>query len=796
MSNQIYSAKYSGVDVYEFIHPTGSIMKRKKDDWVNATHILKAANFAKARRTRILEKEVLKETHEKVQGGFGKYQGTWVPLELAENLATKFDVYDELKPLFDFKHVPGMESPPPAPKHHHTSRNDSKKKATKSASMSALADKKKGKEDSRTASKNTASAKNVAVDNTNTASGTNPVVKRRGRPPKALQGKRILGTGTDLQRTQSEMIFPKGRNANGTTIKVSDGSSTRMLALDQAKSNIMQYKPQFKEIDIDDGLSSDIEPQANEPATNKNQNNNGANTQVTRVEPTLSVASSPSLPTSPSDFSDVNPFEQQRFGGIGTSPILSSIPKYPVQLRPPSTDINDKVNKYLSKLVDYFISNEVRQNKPVPQELLEPPANSSPYIDAPIDPELHTAFHWACSMGNLSIIEALNDVGVSPRSLNAKGQTPLMRSAMFHNSYTLRTFPRIFQLLHETVFDVDSNLQTVIHHIIKRKSTTPSAVYYLEILLSKIKDFAPQYRIELLLNVQDNNGDTALHIAARNNDKPFFDILVQSGALTTILNKEELTPDAIMNTHYQEQLNQLDNNPVGTASAARSVSNKSHNMLNLEGSVMSPNDFMMYPSQAATVLSRGLPKIITSMKDLAEQYNENQKNQDKEAKNLETTIEFIKTNIKGINSRTIEILNNDNNKKDLKNTNKSPSLFIAPNIRENEKLSSEISKSKLKLKDDMNKRQRIFLNKYLQHEATSTSGTFERGDENRLKLAVELTLLQERRKRKINDVVTVVEDNLKVHKYRKMISEGTEIAIPDVDNCLDVILQTLTKGSS
>jgi hypothetical protein len=50
-------------------------MRRRGDDWINATHILKAAGFDKPARTRILEREVQKETHEKVQGGYGKYQG-------------------------------------------------------------------------------------------------------------------------------------------------------------------------------------------------------------------------------------------------------------------------------------------------------------------------------------------------------------------------------------------------------------------------------------------------------------------------------------------------------------------------------------------------------------------------------------------------------------------------------------------------------------------------------------------------------------------------------------------------
>jgi len=50
-------------------------MRRRSDDWINATHILKVAEFDKPARTRILEREVQKGTHEKVQGGYGKYQG-------------------------------------------------------------------------------------------------------------------------------------------------------------------------------------------------------------------------------------------------------------------------------------------------------------------------------------------------------------------------------------------------------------------------------------------------------------------------------------------------------------------------------------------------------------------------------------------------------------------------------------------------------------------------------------------------------------------------------------------------
>ena len=75
--NRIYSATYSNVPVYEFNVVGNHVMRRRSDDWINATHILKVADFDKPARTRILEREVQKGIHEKVQGGYGKYQGSY-----------------------------------------------------------------------------------------------------------------------------------------------------------------------------------------------------------------------------------------------------------------------------------------------------------------------------------------------------------------------------------------------------------------------------------------------------------------------------------------------------------------------------------------------------------------------------------------------------------------------------------------------------------------------------------------------------------------------------------------------
>ncbi|EIE87126.1 hypothetical protein RO3G_11837 [Rhizopus delemar RA 99-880] len=115
-----------------------AVMKRKSDSYLNATQILKVAEFDKPQRTRILEREVQTGLHEKVQGGYGKYQGTWVPFERGVALAKQYQVDILLRPIFDY--VQGDISPPLAPKHCNSfasrlkkikTTEPKKKKATK-----------------------------------------------------------------------------------------------------------------------------------------------------------------------------------------------------------------------------------------------------------------------------------------------------------------------------------------------------------------------------------------------------------------------------------------------------------------------------------------------------------------------------------------------------------------------------------------------------------------------------------------------------------------------------------------
>ncbi|KAI8853014.1 transcription regulator HTH, apses-type DNA-binding domain-containing protein, partial [Chytridium lagenaria] len=97
----VYGAIYSGVPVYEMICRNVAMMRRRSDSYLNATQILKAAGIEKGRRTKILDKEIAQGQHEKIQGGYGKYQGTWIPFDRGVYLSQQFEIYELIKPLLD-----------------------------------------------------------------------------------------------------------------------------------------------------------------------------------------------------------------------------------------------------------------------------------------------------------------------------------------------------------------------------------------------------------------------------------------------------------------------------------------------------------------------------------------------------------------------------------------------------------------------------------------------------------------------------------------------------------------------
>ncbi|KAK0202577.1 hypothetical protein DFS33DRAFT_1384940 [Desarmillaria ectypa] len=113
----IYDAEYSSVLVDECMIKGIPCMRRRDNSWVNATQILKVAGVNKGKRTVVMDRRVLKGQHEIIQGGHGKYQGTWIPLDRGRELARRFQVDKIFAPLFDYtpKSNPFDDDPPEGP---------------------------------------------------------------------------------------------------------------------------------------------------------------------------------------------------------------------------------------------------------------------------------------------------------------------------------------------------------------------------------------------------------------------------------------------------------------------------------------------------------------------------------------------------------------------------------------------------------------------------------------------------------------------------------------------------------
>lgn len=189
--------------------------------------------------------------------------------------------------------------------------------------------------------------------------------------------------------------------------------------------------------------------------------------------------------------------------------------------------------QYADIILNYFIS----ETTTVPPLLVSPPNDFDPNMS--IDDDEHTALHWACAMGRIRVVKLLLTAGADVFRVNLNGQTALMRAAMFSNNYDLRKFPELFELLHRSILNIDRNDRTVFHHIVDLALTRGkphAARYYLETILHRLADYGSQ--LADILNFADDEGETALTLAARARSKRLTRLLLEHGADPKIRNKE------------------------------------------------------------------------------------------------------------------------------------------------------------------------------------------------------------------------------------------------------------------
>ncbi|KAJ2933473.1 hypothetical protein H1R20_g3640, partial [Candolleomyces eurysporus] len=420
---QIFKATYSGIPVYEMMCKGVAVMRRRSDSWLNATQILKVAGFDKPQRTRVLEREVQKGEHEKVQGGYGKYQGTWIPLERGLLLAKQYNCEHLLRPIIEFQ--PAAKSPPLAPKHLVASTANRPARKPSNSELAAA----------------------------------------------------VVGT-----RSSKRQVSEVGEESDRETMSIrgsEDGSMT----------------------------------------------------------PSPSEASSSSRTPSPIG----SPGPSHGTNGRGD---LQNPPHFRGRYIPPAEEQYEDMSEagsnavgdprsYGDQILEYFISDTHQ----IPPVLIRPPSDFDPNMA--IDDDGHTSLHWACAMGRVRIVKLLLSAGADIFKVNKAGQTALMRSVMFANNYDVRKFPELYELLHRSTLNIDNSNRTVFHHIVDvamSKGKTHAARYYMETVLGRLADYPKE--LADVINFQDEDGETALTMAARCRSKRLVKLLIDHGADPKIANHD------------------------------------------------------------------------------------------------------------------------------------------------------------------------------------------------------------------------------------------------------------------
>lgn len=197
---------------------------------------------------------------------------------------------------------------------------------------------------------------------------------------------------------------------------------------------------------------------------------------------------------------------------------------------------------YGDQILEYFISDANQ----IPPILVTPPADFDPNMA--IDDDGHTSLHWACAMGRIRIVKLLLSAGADIFKVNKAGQTALMRSVMFANNYDVRKFPELYELLHRSTLNIDNNNRTVFHHVVDvamSKKKFHAARYYMETILTRLADYPKE--LADVINFQDDEGETALTMAARCRSKRLVKLLVDHGADPKISNHDgKSTEDYIL----------------------------------------------------------------------------------------------------------------------------------------------------------------------------------------------------------------------------------------------------------
>lgn len=499
-----------------------AVMRRRSDGWLNATQILKVAGVDKGKRTKVLEKEILTGEHEKVQGGYGKYQGTWINYRRGREFCRQYGVEDILRPLLDYdisidgNAGQGIETPT---KEQAMAAN---RKRFYTQSM-----------DGRSTSQSVGGTffSNISSTATSALAAMNKVARLNSpapRPGSSSQGRRPMGRP------------PQGPVASQESFRTSSQQSVQSLASERSFSGANGHTDSAYATGMDD---------MQEPPRKRmrpSQEESLSQSQPNGAELYMRDHGSPTEPS--------ESFYHQTGHHI-TLPdgeVPSALPPLP---HPDTKNSEEKQ----AMLTDLF-ADQTRTdftNHPAILHL------SGADLDMPIDNSANTALHWAATLARVSLMRLLVSKGANMYRGNAAGQTPLMSAVSVNNSLDHSCFPETLEILAPLIELRDTQGRTILHHIAVTcaiKGRAASSKYYLEALLeylvrsnigaSQNVSFQENYPkpiglmrfMQEMVNARDKAGNTALNLAARIGNRNIISQLMEVQADPTIPNHKGTRP--------------------------------------------------------------------------------------------------------------------------------------------------------------------------------------------------------------------------------------------------------------
>ena len=524
--------------MYEMEVNNVAVMRRRKDSWLNATQILKVAGIEKGKRTKVLEKEILIGEHEKVQGGYGKYQGTWIKFERGLEFCRQYGVEDVLRPLLTYDM--GQDGGVAGRGGIDTPTKEQAMAAQRKRLYNASSDSRMGGQG--TFFKNISSTASHAVAAISKARFDSPVPRMRNgsaapRPAsfsRQPSSQHLLGSQESPYPGGSQQSMQSFASAESFTVNGQDSAYAT------------QSGPNYSHAGREGSRNGDLE----EPPRKRMRPSPGLNdSQQPTKDDYYNMSMREPSPTEPNESFVYHPSQH-----------ASQDDENPAALMPLPSQSKHAAKKR-ALLMDLFTKSHETDYRDHDAFLALSPED----LDMPIDNSANTALHWAATLARLPLLKTLIARGASIFRVNRVGETALIRACVVTNNLDNSSFPDLLELLGPTIELLDSRGRTVLHHIAITsavKGRSQASKYYLESLLEFVvrQGSAPNSQQSLnnvppalksigigrfmseIVNVQDKSGDTALNIAARIGNRSIISQLLEVGADPALANRSNLCP--------------------------------------------------------------------------------------------------------------------------------------------------------------------------------------------------------------------------------------------------------------